>query len=305
VTLLVGALVWLASAIASAERRVHVSAVDSRDRANELEPSWSPDGKRIAFTRQTGAGFDVYVMNADGTGQRNLTRSPADESDPAWSPSGNQIAYGRDSSRSGDGSDIFVMNVDGSGRSNLTPGPASENAPAWDPAWSPDGKWIVYGGGEALRVMRRNGSGDRELRSSRVGRGGVSGASWSPDGKKIAFETVPWEITNNVDIHSDIFVVDPAGGRRKRLTKTTFNHDPAWSPDGKRIAFTQDYDDEGVFVMNADGSGRRNLTRSRGYDMQPAWSPNGTRIAFANNRDGDFDLFVMNADGSNQRRLTR
>jgi Tol biopolymer transport system component len=89
-------------------------------------PVWSPDGRKILFWRSSarfpdGLQGDVYVMNADGSGQRNLTRSVtrpfASDASFAWSPDGRRILFVR--SRGGHG-DIFVMNADGSGKRNLT-----------------------------------------------------------------------------------------------------------------------------------------------------------------------------------------
>jgi TolB protein len=65
-------------------------------------------------------------MNADGSGQRNLTRSPAYDGNPAWSPDGRKIAFGR-------AGEVYVMNADGSGQRNLTRSPWNESSAAWSP----------------------------------------------------------------------------------------------------------------------------------------------------------------------------
>jgi len=61
----------------------------------DSEPSWSPDGTRIAFTRLVGSSLEVFVMKADGSGQRALTHGSPNHLDPAWSPDGKTIAYSR------------------------------------------------------------------------------------------------------------------------------------------------------------------------------------------------------------------
>ena len=80
------------------------------------DPAWSPDGRKIAFVSKRDGNSDVYVMNANGKGQRNLTRNPAYDADPAWSPDGRKIAFvsNRDGSYG-----VYVMNADGSGQQRL------------------------------------------------------------------------------------------------------------------------------------------------------------------------------------------
>ena len=79
-------------------------------------PAWSPDGRKLAFVSDRDGNSEVYVMNANGSGQRNLTRNPAFDADPAWSPDGRKIAFvsNRDGSYG-----VYVMNADGSGQRRL------------------------------------------------------------------------------------------------------------------------------------------------------------------------------------------
>ena len=97
---------------------------------NDFSPTWSPDGSRIAFDSERDGNLEVYVMNADGTGQTRLTDNPAADGVPAWSPDGSRIAFM--SNRDGD-YEIYVMNTDGSGQTRLTVNSAADVAPAWSP----------------------------------------------------------------------------------------------------------------------------------------------------------------------------
>ena len=106
---------------------------------DDSDPSWSPDGRRIAFTsdRDPGGDTDIYVIDADGSNLTRLITHRASDSKPAWSPDGRHIAF---VSRRAGYPNIFVMNADGSSQINLTPDPGNKT----DPAWSPDGSRIVF-----------------------------------------------------------------------------------------------------------------------------------------------------------------
>ena len=111
---------------------------------DDEDPSWSPDGQRIAFARlrridETQDGWHVtsaiYVMDADGKNQTQLTDYTLSAWDPSWSPDGQRIAF--DSARDGS---IYVMDADGKNQTRLTDHPATD----WNPSWSPDGQRIAF-----------------------------------------------------------------------------------------------------------------------------------------------------------------
>ncbi len=99
--------------------------------ATDLAPSWSPDGSQIAFisSRDKGIG-DVYVMDADGSNQRNLTKSSAGEDGVSWSPDGSKLAF--ISLRDGN-QEVYVMDNDGDNVTRLTDHPAADLQPSWQP----------------------------------------------------------------------------------------------------------------------------------------------------------------------------
>jgi TolB protein len=288
-------------------------------------PAWSPDGLKLAFERrldptkykgQCGScDTEVYVMNADGSGQQNLTRNVALDDSPAWSPDGQKIAFlsNRDGKLGGQfapQTDIHVMNADGSDPQNLTRTPAGEG----QPVWSPDGQQIAFQravGGVGNRnfeifVMNADGSGQRRLTSNPAFDGSPV---WSPDGQRIAFTSD----RNQRRYYDDVYVMNADGSGQRRLTRNPAQDSwPVWSPDGQKIAFTRvrsmrEHGDRNweVYVINADGSGQRNLTRNPAGDGHPVWSPDGQKIGFVSNRFGNGDIYVVNVDGSGLRNLTR
>ena len=264
---------------------------------------------RIAFHSARDGNWEVYVMNADGSGQTRLTDSPAADSAASWSPDGQRIAFvsDRDDPDSNDDdriSDIYLMNADGSGQTRLT------DSSAWEtrPRWSPDGRRIAFfsyrDGKTEIYVMNADGSEQTRLTDNEAGN---AWPSWSPDGRRIVFVSYRNE-------SSEVYVMNADGSGQTRLTdNSAMEMRPIWSPDGQRIAFNSDRDANWeVYVMNADGSAQTRLTNNPASDISPIWSPNGQRIAFSSDRDDPDpndgnrigNVYVMNVDGSGQTRLT-
>ena len=295
-------LAWRPTGRSVFEMRV-VNADGSRQRGRLLVRkagsfAWSPDGRRIAFV---GPSVAIYVVNADGSGQRRLTRDGAPSTSPVWSPDGRRIAF--EGWRFGE-ADIFVMNADGSGQRRLTRNPARD----LDPAWSPDGRKLAFASVRRkprtfdVYVMNADGSG--LLRLAQSGEGPV----WSPDGRKIAFVS-GGDPSSALTPNQHVFTMNSDGSGKRKLAR---GFGPVWSPDGGKIAYVSERAGSmDVGVMNADGSGQRTLSRSAltrsgavGFIPQPAWSPDGRKILFVSDRDGLEAIYVVNADGSRQRRLT-
>ena len=137
---------------------------------NNYEPTWSPDGSRIAFVSYRVGNLGIYVMNADGSGQTRLTENPDIDLGPIWSPDGSRIAFTSDR----DGNyEIYVMNADGSGLTHLADGEG--------PVWSPDGSRIAFAserdGKAEIYVMNADGSGQTRLTDSP---GFDGGPAWQP-----------------------------------------------------------------------------------------------------------------------------
>jgi len=245
--------------------------------------SWSPDGSKIAFiSNRAFPNDEIFVMNADGTGQTQLTHGESFLGGYAWSPDGTKIAF--DAHTDLIGLDIYVVNADGSGRARLTDNPEPEWAPAdWFGDWSPDGSkiaWWRYSVTRDIWVMNADGTDKRNLTPAYESMD--TAPVWSPDGSKIAF-----------DCAADICVMNADGTGQAPLTSdSAMNSVCGWSPDGSKIAFvsqrdfhTDERDYTGkeiytwedthreIYVMNADGSDVKRLTNNYAWEGCPAWQP--------------------------------
>jgi len=232
------------------------------------QPAYSPDGRRIAFARTSVGAFrnDIWVMNADGTDQINLTSAAeGNYVEPSFSPDGARIVF------SDDRDDIQVIDSGGSPPVDLTSGPALDS----DPEFSPDGTKIAFerseGGPSDIYVMNADGSLPTNMTAA-VPNSSES-PSWSPDGTRIAF-------TNDDPVtESNILVIGAAGGATTDLTSAVTGkdpQDPAFSPDGTKIAYSRldDGMDADVFTMGSDGLQQKNLTpESTEDDRAPNWGP--------------------------------
>ncbi len=208
----------------------------------EFDATWSPDGTRIAFRSERNGESEIWLMNADGSGQHRVARGIA----PAWSPDGSKIAYASPGSPTGfPSSGISIMNADGSGQHRLPHTNGGEY-----PSWSPDGKRIAFNsnlsGDHVMYIVDVDGSHVVDL--SGVGEGWQ--VDWSPDGRSILFTSH----RDHPDNYTDIYVMRPDGSGVRPLTHIR-GYTPAWSPDGSHIVFSA----PGLLVMRADGSGITSL----------------------------------------------
>lgn len=232
------------------------------------DPLWSPNGSKLIFVSQLAVDnssgpninktFNIWVINADGSGQTALTKVTAMKADcfgPVWSPDGSRIAFvsaraldGSDATDPNDTSNIWVMNADGSGLTpvtRLTAAGAASTAPVW-----------------------------------------------SPGGSKLAFESsgaLDASDNPNTNITVNIWIMNADGTGLAALTKLTAasasSHNPAWSPSGLQIVFDSRRAVDGsdstnaasnIWVMNADGSAATPLTRNTAVDADsqyPQWRP--------------------------------
>ena len=250
--------------------------------------SWSADGRRIAFwsTRTTRdnhfvpalgrADQEIFVMNADGTGLRQVTKNKVDDGGPAWSPNGDRLVF--HSFPDDDNADLMTVRVNGTGERNLTRSPGVFDRYG---VWSPDGREIAFmqlkeinsGGTNDIYTIRPDGSHLRALINTS---GDEVVPDWSPDGKRIVFQWDPPPFVPMQDGEWDIYVMPRDGGSPPTRLTTTGGYTPAWSPDGRQIAFTSYRRIDGteaafqLFTMRPDGSRQKPVLP--GFDAHhPDW----------------------------------
>jgi hypothetical protein len=228
------------------------------DPVAESWPSWSPDGKQIAFVKPG----SIWVMQADGSGQRKLTDLEAPGPvHVAWSPDGTQIAFfdlDLDGEiRGGQTGYLYVMGAGGNGKRLVTD---RVGAAAW-PTWSADGTQIAFAGTSfedpqtGVWVVPAAGGGPSLLAPN------ATAPAWSPDGTAIAFLGATREVT----------VLRLAGGASRGLGVFGSTR-VAWSGDGRRLVFDSlQSAGSDLFVVNVDGTGATALATAPGFDWQPDW----------------------------------
>jgi TolB protein len=243
-----------------AQRRLTDHAADDSPPAAlffQVEPAWSPDGTKIAFASRRSGSFDIYAMNADGTGTRRLTSTKEHDNHPTWSPDGKEIAFSR-------GEDIYVMNADGSAVHRISDPPVEEA----EPAWSPDGSWIAYTRrtpGTPFRelwLMHPDGS-DRHRLTSQGAR--IFTPAWSPDSKRIVFSS------NAEGEVYELFTIGIDGKGLRRVTRTAGDmFEPSWSPDATKIAYQEG---GAIFTIDLVTREFERLTDAKNNDSSPVWNP--------------------------------
>ena len=224
--------------------------------AADIDPTWSPNGRQIAFAsyRAGEKNSDIYVMDADGKNQRQLTHHPGTDAYPEWSPDGSQITFTSD--RSTDENqwlNIFIMDADGGNVKQLSALEFDQKS-----RWSPDGEWILFTAGEIFAI-RPDGTGLWQVSVPKPNTGMYLG-DWSPDGNRILYTEA---LNLSVNTSFPVIATLAKNGRaeviswkrikvpRMALDQVTF------SADGKSILFSG----KKGFVLEGEGKEPWNIYR--------------------------------------------
>jgi Tol biopolymer transport system component len=273
--------------------------------ASFFGPTWSPDGRRLAFLeRRPDGAVLLRVANAAGTTSRVVTGA-REIAEVRWAPRRNVLAYSW-SYAYAQPPPYYVAVVE-AGRArggSLTPGIGAFGV---DIDWAPDGKGLAFVGpllgrefvgplaGGAIWTITLDGRLRMRLTQHEYNRD----PAWGPDGRAIAFTR-----RLNRDGGEQVYLARSVGGRLRPLA---FRHSccPSWSPDGSRLVFIgrprADSDRTALFVIRRDGRGERRITPSYPPEQafrSPEWSPRGTQILFVRSTvPGQYSVGIARPDG--------
>ncbi len=253
--------------------------------------------------------WEIFSVNSNGTGRKQLTFLGGTIDHPVWSPNGERIVFSYKKNED-DFWQLYTMNADGSALTDIS---VNNNKNYSTPGWSPDGSKIVFvsetdeqdvkKANPRLDIFMMNADGTNEIPITNDPATSADDhildkdPDWSPDGSKFVFISYVSSIPN-------IFIMNADGTEKRALTDFQAGTMlPKWSPDGKSIVFMSQKDGQNeweIYIMNSDGTDVLRLTNNNTWDTGPIFSPDGAKIAW---NSCCFNISIMNLDGSGVTKL--
>jgi Tol biopolymer transport system component len=268
------------------------------------QPSYSPDGKKIAYSGYDGQDSEIYTINVDGGQKVQLTHNTTHDEWPSYSPDGSKIAYeGRDPA--GLDREILTIDVAGGTPSNVTNNATTDG----QPSYSPDGKKIAYSGydGQDSEIYTIDATGGTPFKVTNNTTTDDWVPDYSPDGKKIAYGSSSVSSGGIIRFDSRIYTINATGGTACPVTDNTAHASrPSYSPDGSKIAYARSGgigDDSEIYTIGVAGGTPVNVTNNTTYEHAPSWGiappPDTTKPSTNATR-----LVEPNAAGWNKENVT-
>ena len=225
-----------------------------------ISPTWSPDGKRLAYVSFEDKKPVVYVQNLADGGRRAVSRFRGSNSAPAWSPDGRTLAVTLSKDAT---SQIYLLDLASGEARRFTRGGALDT----EPRFSPDGRWLYFTSdrGGSPQIYRAAVDGGEASRITFEGGYNVS-PTLSPDGTKLAF-------VHRRDGRFHIAVMDLASRQTRVLTDTAHDESPSFDANGRMLLYATLVNGRGVLAtVSVDGRIKQRLSQS-GDLREPAWGP--------------------------------
>jgi Tol biopolymer transport system component len=253
---------------------------------------------QIAFASNRSGAVEIWLMNIDGSGLKQITDIPEGACEPRWSPDGMKIVFISPCVRhlnSYPGANLYIINADGTGLVPLPNVPGGD----YDPSWSPDGFTIAFtslraSGVPGIYILNLNDYSVKSLVEDETR--AISQPAWSPNGTEIAF----------VNSDNRIWVMDVNGENRRCLIAGGGDYiinSPAWSPDGSVVIYTRQVlsDTTGATILMAvpyteTGAMPVEVPNSQ-LVLDVNYSVDGYWLLFTSWFSGNHDIYIMRANG--------
>jgi TolB protein len=254
---------------------------------------------KIFFVSSRTGSKEIWQMDYDGQGQRQVTRLGSITLSPRVSPDNSRVAF-TTLSRAGWSIRLYSLEL------NRPLNFAATGGTTLSPAWSSNGANLAFSssrtGDNEIYISDATGGGARRLTS-------FAGPDVSPTFNPKTNAQIAW-VSGRTHL-PQIYIMDTDGGNIQRMTDGGYATSPSWSPNGQFLTFAWDRSygpgspgGQDIYIMDIASKRWVQLTHESGRNDFPFWAPDNRHIVFERTQGGHSDIWSMLADGSQQRQLT-